>query len=259
MVLELKNIYLKTKTGYRLQDISLSLVSGKHHVIMGPNGAGKSSLLDVVSGSLIPSSGIVLLEGIDIKTYDVKNLSTRRAILSQQIHLSFPMKVIDVINLGCYPHEGRSKKQDEIAVSNIIQLLNIQHLENRWYQTLSGGEAQKVQLARAMVQLDANATPTNKLLLLDEPIAHLDPQYQQEILFQINQLVEKGITVVSVLHDINLALQFGDQLHFMKESKLLHSQQIDEPFTNELFNQIFSIKVQIERQPVTGRPYIMYQ
>ncbi len=258
MMVVVQNMSLQSETNYRLRDISVSFESGKHHIILGPNGAGKSSLLQVVAGSIPPSSGNVYLNKQDISSLSVKKIATQRAILSQQIHIPFPMKVIDIIRMGRYPHKNSEVIDHENIINQIIESLQIQSLQNRWYQSLSGGEAQKVQLARVLVQLHASELPHQKLLLLDEPVSHLDPQYQQEIMRQAQQLVERGVTVISVLHDINLALQFADQLYFMKNNRLLYTQSLKEQLSPDLIEKVFEVQVEIGIHPITKKPFIIY-
>lgn len=258
MMVVVQNMSLQSGTNYRLRDISATFESGKHHIIVGPNGAGKSSLLQIIAGSIPPSSGNVYLHEQDINNLSVEKIAIQRAILSQQIHIAFPMKVLDIIHMGRYPHKNSEVIDHENLIDQIIQSLQIQSLQHRWYQSLSGGEAQKVQLARVLVQLNAAESPDQKLLLLDEPVSHLDPQYQQEIMRQAQQLVERGVTVISVLHDINLALQFADQLYFMKNNRLLYTQSLKEQLLPELIEKVFEVQVEIGVHPITKRPFIIY-
>lgn len=201
-----------------LKDISFAIGAGELVALIGPNGGGKTTLLKTLLGILPPRSGSVNLCGQSLASLKPLTRARTIAYVSQQPALSFPLTVRELVYLGRYPYGGRGKESqaDSRAVDTALERTAAAHLRERRFSTLSGGEKQKVLIARALAQ-------QARVLLLDEPTLHLDLHFQLEILTGLRRLcMAEGITVVTVLHDINLAAQFADKALLLKNG-VLHS------------------------------------
>ena len=209
---------------------------------MGANGAGKSTLLKMLTGAIKPSSGKVLFKNKDLSSYTSEELAKERAVLSQSYQLNFPITVSDIIMMGRYPYFSSSpSQQDQEVFDASVKTVGVGHLVNRDYNTLSGGEAQKVQMARVLSQVWQIKGNAPKALYLDEPVSSLDMKYQHEILSIAKRFAEAGNAVVTILHDVNLALQYADRIHFMKDGEMLYSYTQGQNIDLKMLSLIFDI------------------
>jgi cobalamin transport system ATP-binding protein len=205
--LEVHNISFGYNGDLLLKDISFSIGAGELIALIGPNGSGKTTLLKILLGLFTPNTGAVTLHGQPLSSYQPKARAKTIAYVSQQPALSFPLTARELVSLGRYPHGGRRRESisDTVAISNALARTAANDLSARQFNTLSGGEKQKVLIARALAQ-------SAQVLLLDEPTLHLDLNFQLQILSSLRRLcVDEGITVIAVLHDINLVSLFADQ------------------------------------------------
>ncbi|HXT14157.1 MAG TPA: ATP-binding cassette domain-containing protein [Gemmatimonadaceae bacterium] len=206
-----------------LNDASACFRSARFNVILGPNGAGKSTLLRIATGLLHPTSGSVLYDDRPIDSFDTMELARVRAVLSQHVELAFPMRAADVVMMGRYPHYDRvATVHDRDVVARAIELVGMTDKRDQSYPTLSGGEQQKIQLARVLAQIWSDDAPGDatrgggrpgRFLFLDEPTTSLDVHYQIHLLDVARSLLDSGCTVIAILHDFNVALEYGD--HFV--------------------------------------------
>jgi len=190
-----------------LTDITFSIGAGERVAMLGPNGSGKTTLLKILLGLLPPRAGSVTLGAKPLTFYAPKERAKQIAYVSQQPQLSFPLTAFELVSLGRYPHSPRGglSSADTLAVKTALSRTDAENLSERNFNTLSGGEKQKVLIARALAQ-------SARILLLDEPTLHLDLYYQLQILSGLKRLCdEEGITVVTVLHDVNLVSLFADK------------------------------------------------
>ena len=238
-----------------IHNIDLDISSGEVVAICGPNGAGKSSLLKIISGELKPSNGNVRIRDIDIVEWDIKELATIRAVLHQESFLSFPFLVEEVVQLGRYPYPN-STKNDAIVEKCLINV-GMKDYTKRTYTSLSGGEKQRVHLARVLAQLEEEcASP--KLLMLDEPTSALDLSHQEGTLHIASQYAKhKNYAVIVVLHDLNLAAAWADRIIFLKEGTLHTQGSPSEILTPEIISQIYNISTRILLHPDTNRPVVV--
>lgn len=218
-MLEIKNLtfsYSK-KEGKVLDGLSLSLEEGKIGVILGPNGAGKSTLLKCVDGLLKPSSGAIILGETPLKNMSKKQKSQQIAIVFQENELG-ALDVYDSVRLGRLPYSYTKESAfDDEKTLKALEMVSLTDKMSKNVRDLSGGERQKVALARALAQ-------EAKLLLLDEPTSSLDIKNQEILLSLVKELKQKeGLTVLLSLHDINLALRFGDSFFLFKNGKIANS------------------------------------
>jgi iron complex transport system ATP-binding protein len=215
-MVELRGVSHRIGPAVLLRDVSVGFRPGGFHVILGPNGAGKTTLLRIATGLLRPSAGEVHYGGQPIGGLSLEALARTRAVLAQHAALAFPLPVEDVVLMGRYPHYGRvPTARDRAIVAQALELVGMAAKRDQSFATLSGGEQQKVQLARVLAQVWAEdrAAGESRYLFLDEPITSLDIHYQIHLLDVVQSLRSAGCTVIAILHDLNLAFEFGD--HFL--------------------------------------------
>lgn len=241
-----------------LQHVDVQIEQGSFTVIMGPNGAGKSTLLKILAGSLVATEGTVTLNDKSIAAFSSSELAKKRAVLSQHYHLNFPLEVKEIVMMGRYPYfDLQPSKNDERIVAESMQRMNITEMRERDYSTLSGGEAQKAQMSRVLSQI-GELSEENKVLFLDEPVSHLDVKYQHELLNAAKNLCAKNVTVVAVLHDVNLALRYADTILFMKEGKLIRTLSQSETLSAELIEEVFDVQCNIITDANSGRSIVVF-
>lgn len=205
--LEVHAISFGYNDGLLLKDISFAAATGDLIALIGPNGSGKTTLLKILLGLLPPNSGEVILLNRPLAAYQPRHRAKAVAYVSQQPALSFPLTVRELVSLGRYPHGGRGRESeaDTLAITHALERTAAKDLGDRQFNSLSGGEKQKVLIARALAQ-------SAQVILLDEPTLHLDLNFQLQILSALKRLcVKEGITVITVLHDVNLASLFADK------------------------------------------------
>ena len=194
-----------------IRGVDLALREGEFLAVLGPNGSGKTTLLRILAGELSPSEGEVRLWGKPLTAYSPKALARRRAVLSQNRQIAFPLTAYEVAFLGRLPHiRGREAPEDHRKTLEALAQTQALPLSDRLQPSLSGGEAMRVEAARLL-----NQEP--QLLLLDEPTNHLDPRYALELLLLFRTLTSQGRAVVAVLHDLNLASLFADRVLLLQE------------------------------------------
>mgnify|MGYP000898528205 CR=1 FL=1 len=236
-----------------LKDINLNFQAGSFVSIIGPNGSGKSTFLKNLSRYLEPQKGIVMLGDKDINKLSKKEISKKVSVVPQNILLEFDFKVKDIVMMGRHPYVNRWKgetEEDKKIVEKAMKYTNILQFSDRFYNELSGGEKQRVILAQALAQQP-------KVLLLDEPISHLDLQYQVEILDLVKRLtLKEGMTAISVLHDLNMASGYSDIIIMLKEGRVYCQGKPEEVLTVENIAYVFNTNVSVSKNPVTGKTYV---
>ena len=254
-MLEAKNISYFIGKKRILHDINISIQPGETIAICGPNGAGKSSLLKLLSGEIKPTSGSVLFEKRDLKYWNIKELATRRAVLHQESLLSFPFLVEEVVQLGRYPYPATENQAD--LIHRCLEKVDMQDYKKRSYTSLSGGEKQRVHLARVLAQLEEDSIQT-KILMLDEPTSALDLSHQEGTLHIASQYAKNNrYGVLVILHDLNLASAWADRIVFLKEGKLHIEGSPKEVITRAILSQIYHIEAHILEHPDTRRPLVV--
>ena len=230
-----------------LHTASLSFEQPEMVVILGPNGAGKSTLLQVLAGLYTPSTGTVAYNGTDVLKWKVNELAKQRSFLHQQNSIFGSFTVSDVVEMGRYPYFDVKPTQEDLdMIMNSIDEMGFSQRAEQPYQTLSGGEQQRIQFARAILQLQENTGRdlNNKVLFLDEPLNNLDMQYQYLLMEQAREkIVNKGGIVIAVLHDINMAYQFADRILILKEGNLVIDEPVEQALNPEVLETIFDIEV----------------
>lgn len=253
-MLEIKNISGGYNQKLVVHDVSFQVSKGEMLGILGPNGSGKSTLLKLMSGILTPSSGEVLIEGKPLKSYSSKELAKRLAVLPQLHNQAFSHTVRDTVSLGRYPHQSgwfsTWSKEDEVATQEAMRLTAIDKYEKHLLELLSGGEQQRVFVAQALAQ-------QAPILLLDEPTNHLDIAHQKQLLDTIKtQAIEKGITVISIFHDINLASLYCDRLLLMDRGSVKVIGEPHEVVKKSLVERVYEARVSTNPHPEHPKPQI---
>jgi len=256
----------KARGRYLLRDVSIAVEPGEVLAILGPNGAGKSTLLKVLAGELAPSGGKVFQNGRPLSTISALDLAQERAVMPQAASMTFPFTVFDVVALGRAPYRKVSTRQfDQKQVIRAIKLADITHLADRAYPALSGGEKQRVHLARALVQLwgmkDANQThaandgsiAAARFLLLDEPTAGLDVAHQHAVLsLARREAKECGVGVLMILHDFNQVLSYADQVAVLSAGEVVEQGSVSDVMTPELLSSVFKSRIRSINDPAGG-------
>lgn len=252
--LQISQVYFSYLDGLVLHDINLSIRAGEMVGLLGPNGSGKTTLIKLVSGILKPGQGEIRLDGSSLSRLSRKSIARSLAVVPQQFHIPFAFTIGEVVMLGRIPFLkafAEESKVDRQFVANTMDLVGISELKERRFDELSGGERQKVILAMALAQQP-------RLLLLDEPIVHLDIAHQVEILELVKRLnMEQGLTVIGAMHDLNLAALYFDRLILLKEGRIWADGVPAQVLTEDIIRNVFSASVRVEPHPVTGVPHIV--
>lgn len=246
-MIAIDNLSYKIKGKTLINNVSAHFDGGKMHLILGPNGAGKSTLIKLISGELKPTAGSIFIDGYPHHGVPLKERAKCRAVLSQNLELSFPLNVHEVVLMGRYPHfEGKPSKLDIKICEDAMGLFNIYEMRNRNYLTLSGGEKQRVQFARVFAQIWEQVDEKPRLLLLDEPLTFLDIYFQYDLMKKIKDFMSTNsdLTVVGVVHDINIAAKYSDMVMLLKD-KAIHEYGYPEKVLNkETIYEVFKVAVE---------------
>ncbi len=252
-ILEIENLTCGYDTKFILQDINLKVGNEELVGIIGPNGSGKTTLLRAITGVLKPKKGIILFQGKDIRQVGLKELAKKVAVVSQSLPTG-SMSVEEFVLLGRIPHLERFQlletKKDLKIAQRSMGLTDTLRLKDQLIEEISGGERQLALISRALTQ-------EPELLLLDEPTAHLDITHQVGILDLIKRLNrEFGLTVIMILHDLNLASLYCDRLLLLNNG-LIHKQgRPEDVLTYRIIEEVYKTEVVIKESPVTSTPYI---
>jgi iron complex transport system ATP-binding protein len=222
-MVELRDVSFRVGDALIVDRVTTRFRSKAFNVILGPNGAGKSTLLRMATGLAAPTAGDVRYDGRSLADFDATELARTRAVLSQHVELAFPLPVIDVAMMGRYPHYGRvPSPHDRAIVERALEMVGMADRREQAYPTLSGGERQKVQLARVLAQIwqDDASAPGARYLFLDEPTTSLDVHYQIQILDIARSLLRHDCTIIAILHDLNVAFEYGEHFILLERGRL---------------------------------------
>lgn len=237
-----------------IDNVSFQVRKGEVVGILGPNGSGKSTLLKLISGILPTEQGMITVDGVNMATYSPKAFARKVAVLPQMHVHAFSHSVVETVSLGRYPHQtglfSSWTEEDERAVNEAMDQMGITHYRNTPIEALSGGEQQRVFVAQALAQ---NAP----ILLLDEPTNHLDIAHQQQLLDTIRkQAIEKGLTVISVFHDVNLASLYCDRLLLLHKGRIAALGTPQQIVKETLIEDVYTAKVKTQAHPEWPKPQI---
>lgn len=234
-----------------VDSVLLDVQPGEFVGLLGPNGSGKSSLLRTIYRVIKPDAGLITLDGEDLWRMDARQAAQRTAVVAQERASDFDFTVYEIVMMGRNPHKGifdRDSKADFAIVESALQQVNMLTFAERSFRTLSGGEKQRVLVARALAQ-------QAKFLVLDEPTNHLDIRYQLEVLGLVKGL---GITSLAALHDLNLAAQYCDRIFVLHEGKICAAGSPTEVLQPALIREIYQVDAHVDRHVITGRLQVTF-
>ncbi|WP_028450272.1 heme ABC transporter ATP-binding protein [Chitinibacter tainanensis] len=249
-----------------LRGIDLTLPCGEITAILGANGAGKSTLLQLLTGELAPSAGRALLDGQPLAQWPAAELAARRVVLPQQAQLTFQLSAHEVIAMGGYPFPQLSPAEMRALLLQAAALADVSELLLRPYPQLSGGEQQRVQLARVLLQTLAALQHSTQpvYLLLDEPTASLDPRHQQHVLVQLQSLLAslpagQQLAVGVILHDVNLAARYCQRLVLLAAGQLVASGPVAQALTGAHLEQTYQLPATVLPHPLhAGQQLVVF-
>lgn len=226
-----------------LDQVSLRAEPGQVTGLIGPNGAGKSTLLAALAGDLVPTSGRVVLDGVDPVRTPAKQLSRHRAVMLQDTHVAFAFLVRDVVEMGRRPWAGAPRaRDDDTLVDAALAATGVSGLAGRDIMTLSGGERARVALSRVLVQ-------QAPVVLLDEPTAAMDIRHQEQSLGLLRYLAAAGAAVAVVLHDLNAAAAYCDRIVCLSEGRVAAAGEVGEVYTEEILSGVYRWPIQVLKGP----------
>lgn len=254
MTLEARGLTLTYDKHTVVDGLDLALPAGKITAIVGANGCGKSTLLRGLSRVLRPHTGAVLLDGADLRSMRPKQVALRVALLPQQPVAPSGMTVVELVGLGRHPHQSAFRprtRDDDRIVAEALEATATLDLADRLVEELSGGQRQRVWIAMVLAQ-------QTDVLLLDEPTSFLDLAHAVDVLDLVTDLNrERGTTVAMVLHDLNLAARYADELVAVKEGTVVAQGSPTEVITAERVRGVFGLTASIVPDPVTGTPLVV--
>ncbi len=234
-----------------LENIRLHVGNGEFVGILGPNGSGKSTVLKNLYRALKPNAGLLLLDGEDLLRMNNKKAATKLGVVGQEQAVPFDFKVADIVAMGRSPHKGLfdgDTQEDKVIVQAALQQTGLADKSRRSYSNLSGGEKQRVLLARVLAQ-------QTEFLIMDEPTNHLDIYYQLQMFDLIKSL---KITVLSAIHDLNLAALYCDRLYVLRDGRLYTTGTPEDVLTPEMIRDVYGVHADVTLHPVTGKLSITY-
>ncbi len=236
-----------------LKDISFEVRRGQFLGLIGPNGSGKTTLIRAMSGLLSPQKGVICLDGKTIADMPRRQLATKVAVVTQSPEGAAPFSVEEFVLLGRVPHWSRFQlletRKDVGIAERAMSLARVDHLSGRRLEELSGGERQLVHLARALAQ-------EPDLLLLDEPTAHLDIGHQVQIMRLLEELNREGLTIVAVLHDLNLASLYCETVVLLSKGRLHSAGHPKEVLSEGIINEVYETSIIVREDPFTSLPLV---
>ena len=251
MEIDIDSVGVKISNKRIVDCASIHVDEGELVGLIGPNGSGKSTLLKSVYRTLKPDTGDILLGGTSERKLTLKQNAQRLSVVAQHNYYNFDFFIEEVVQMGRTPHKSTMEmdnKEDEAIVDDALRLVNMYHMKGRKFSSLSGGEQQRVILARALAQ----QTPC---IVLDEPTNHLDIQYQLEVLDIVKSI---GCTALCALHDLNLAAQFCDRIYILKDGEIVAEGRPEDVLNPEMIENVYNVKCSVSRVPETGLLNIAY-
>jgi iron complex transport system ATP-binding protein len=255
-MLDVQNISVAISGTTILKDVSFTAQAGAVTVIVGPNGSGKTTLLKAMTGEL-PYTGAISLDGVDVQSYSTAALAVRRAVLPQATVLAFPFTVLEVIRLGLLA--GLYTNDDNLPARALAHV-GLEGFEGRFYHALSGGEQQRCQLARVMVQV-WQPVRDNKpsWLFLDEPVSALDIGHQLEVMQIARAFADAGGSVIAVMHDLNLTAMFADSVALLASGRMVVQDSPTSVLTDSHLSTAYKCDVRVNAAPSVsyGVPFLL--
>ncbi|WP_119943332.1 heme ABC transporter ATP-binding protein [Neorhizobium sp. NCHU2750] len=246
------------RAGRKLIDsVDIRLEAGQFTVVIGPNGAGKSTLMKVLSGEMKPDSGLVSYYGTNVDLCQPVDLARRRAVLPQATQLAFPFSALEIARMGAVA-QGALNPTEEARKA--LARVGLRGFESRPYPSMSGGEQQRVQFARALAQVPQPVVDgVPRALFLDEPTASLDLGHQISVLETARDFASAGGMVLAILHDLNLAAEFADHLVVLNRGRVVAEGACHETVNDNIIASVYGIAGAVGRVPAAHIPYVLPQ
>lgn len=257
MTLCVDNLNVSRGRRVLLQEVSFDVAPGEMLAVIGPNGAGKSTLLHAVIGDIAIGAGRVTFAGRPVADYERRDRARRMALLSQANQLGFAFAVRDVIALARSPHAS-GRAIDMAIVDEAAAAADVTHLLGRSFTRLSGGEKQRVHLARVLAQVWRAEDADPRLLLLDEPVAALDIGHQSLLMAALSAMAARGVAIVLVGHDVTLAAAHADRLLALRDGHVIAHGAPSEVVTETTLASVYSARTRVVAHPDTGAPVVLY-
>ena len=255
--LKLQGVTVNAGGNTLVKAVSVNVNSGEILGIIGPNGAGKTTLLRAISCDVELTSGLVSIDDQPVGNIDARQRACQLAVLPQFSSLNFPFTVEEVVELGRIPH-STGKQCDNRIVTEALHTMRILHLRKRLYTHLSGGEKQRVQLARVMSQIwRKEDTHGIRLLLLDEPTSALDLGHQQQLMKVIRDFAYQGVAIIMAVHDINLVARYADNVLALSSGHTVAYGQPSDVIKAEVIKRLYAVYARVIHHPETNRPVVL--
>ena len=251
MRLEVNNLCFSYNDENAIKDISIQVNKGEFVGIIGPNGSGKSTILKNLYRALSPRDGVAMLDGEDLFKMSYKKSAQKMAVVGQEHEIPFDFTVEEIVAMGRTPHKklfDGDTAEDKYITHHALEHVGMENMANRNFSELSGGEKQRVIIARAVAQ-------ESDFWLLDEPTNHLDIGYQMQIFDFIKRL---DVTVLAAIHDLNMAALYCDRLYVIKDGTVVLSGTPEEILTVKNISEVYGVNCSVEIHPMTKRPVITF-
>lgn len=237
-----KNLFKKYHNKNVVEDVSLSIEKGKITSFIGPNGAGKSTVLSMISRLITKDSGEVLVDGKDMSSFKSNELAKKIAILKQSNSINIRLSIRELVAFGRFPYsQGKLTKEDWRFVDEAIEYMELTEMQHKYLDQLSGGQQQRAYIAMVIAQ-------DTEYILLDEPLNNLDMKHSVQIMKVLRKLTEElGKTVVIVIHDINFASCYSDNIVALKNGKVVHSGTTDQVIDSVKLREIYDMDIDIQQ------------
>lgn len=236
-----------------LDGVEIQVPPGLLYAVLGPNGSGKSTLMRALLGVVRPERGEARVDGRPVSSWDRRELARNVGAVPQVEAMPFPVSVRDLVGMGRFPHLGPLRPEgpdDRAAVAEALERCDVTHLSRRNVQTLSGGELQRVRIARALAQRP-------RALVLDEPTSSLDVRHEMAILGLLRKAADEGTTVLLITHHLDLAARFADRIMLMDCGRAVAEGAPDDVYTEAILEQVYRWPVAVRLDDVTGRPRVI--
>ena len=248
MSINIDSVSLNIKGVNIISDISFTMKPGELITILGPNGSGKSTLLRVISGDLLPTKGEVTIDNVPLSDMSFKTQALKRSVMSQSQQILYDYSVQEIVEMGWVDYADNGGV--EIIKQKCIKVAEecfVDHLMKRNFNTLSGGEQRRVHFARTLLQIDHQYDSIgNRYMFLDEPTANLDLLFELQLIRLLKAKAEKGIGVLLIIHDLNLASKFSDKIAILKKGKLSAFGKPFEVFKSKTLSDIFGLAMDVD-------------
>ena len=250
MSIEVQNIFYEINNNQILKNVSLTIDTGKICSILGPNGSGKSTLVKVISGDIKPQNGFIFFNDRNLNDISIEDRAKIRSVMSQSQQIFFDFSVREIIEMGWIEENGMYSISDiNESLQKVAKECEVFSLLDRRFNNLSGGEQRRVHFARTLIQLYNKIELNNKrYLILDEPTANLDLLHELKLIKKLKAKANEGFGVLVVLHDLNIAYNFSDQIALINNGEILHKGPPDDVISDEILTSIYRMPIKVDKQ-----------